>query len=65
MKNQLGQDGLQDMMINEAYEYGNNVEITSEQVELLLNNLTKQSGKTDHAEKSIKALVGCISKLNG
>ena len=32
MKNQLGQEGLQDKMINEAYEYGNNVEITSEQV---------------------------------
>jgi len=32
MKNQLGQEGLQDKMINEAYEYGNNEEITSEQV---------------------------------
>ena len=64
MKNQLGQEDLQDKMLNEAYEFGNNVEINSDQVELLLDNLTKQSGKTDHAEKSIKALVGCILKLN-
>jgi len=52
-------------MLNEAYSYGNNVEIESDSIEKLHMNLIKQSGKTSQAEKSIKALVGCISKLNG
>jgi hypothetical protein len=65
MKNQLGYEGLQEKMLDEAFTFGNNVEIGSDSIEKLQDNLTKQSGKTRVAEKSIQALVGCLSKLNG
>ena len=51
-------------MLHEAYLYGAKVEV-SEQAKEIQEKLKAKSNGSLIAEKSIKAIVGCVSLLNG